>query len=300
MADKSGQEKVRHICFDRVIPEGYAPARSMAQRAAVSRYLSTLHAKAGLTARDVSARPSFGSIVAKTGKLNELDANHPITIARMAIINLKQWDNGHTLRCRFLDGDDVQRQKVEDNARKWEEYANIPLDFGDDPDAEIRISFEADSGSRSAIGTDCLITDYFPQYQPTMNFGWLRDDTDAHECERVVVHEFGHALGCIHEHQQPNENLKWNRQAVYDAFSGPPNYWSQDDIDHNILEKYSPTGISATQFDPQSIMLYQFDGSLFTDGVGTPLNTTLSPLDEQMIGRMYPKAAAQAAVARIA
>jgi hypothetical protein len=46
--------------------------------------------------------------------------------------------------------------------------------------------------------------------------------------------------------------------------------------------------MSATTFDEQSIMLYQFDGSLFTDGVGTPLNTHLSDMDKQMIGQMYP------------
>jgi hypothetical protein len=213
MAEKSEKENVRRICFDRVVPESYAPARSMAQRAAVSRYAATLQAKAGLTAKDVSPRASFGQNVAKVENLGELDANHPITVARMAIIALKQWDIGHTLRCRFLDGDEVQRQKVMENARKWEQYANLQLDFGDDPDAEIRISFQADSGSWSAIGADCLITDYFPKYQPTMNFGWLRDDTDDQECERVVVHEFGHALGCIHEHQQPNEHLKWDVNA---------------------------------------------------------------------------------------
>lgn len=33
-----------------------------------------------------------------------------------------------------------------------------------------------------------------------MHFGWLRDDTDDVEWRRVVVHEFGHALGAIHEH----------------------------------------------------------------------------------------------------
>jgi hypothetical protein len=300
MADKTGQEKVRHICFDRVIPEGYAPARSMAQRAAVSRYAATLQQKSGVPVRDVSARASFGQNVAKVENLGELDANHPITVARMAIILQKQWENGHTLRCTFLDGDDLQQQKVQDNARKWQDYANIQLNFGNDPDAEIRISFQADSGSWSAIGTDCLVTDYFPQYQPTMNFGWLRDDTSDAEYERVVVHEFGHALGCIHEHQSPNEHLKWNVESVYATFSGPPNYWSKDDIDHNILEKYSPNGISATRFDKKSIMLYEFDGSLFTDGKGTPLNTTLSKLDEQMIGQMYPKPTAHAAVARVA
>ena len=35
-----------------------------------------------------------------------------------------------------------------------------------------------------------------------------------------------------------------------------------------------------TWFDKESIMLYQFDGSLFTDVVGTQLNMTLSNLDE--------------------
>jgi hypothetical protein len=288
MSKKSEQVKVR-ICFDRVVPTRYAPARSMAQRAAISRYTATLQAAAGPTAKGASPRASFSQQLSKVENLGELDANHPINVARMAIIVQKQWDNGYTLRCRFLDGDNIQRQKVMDNARKWEDYANVQLNFGDDPDAEIRISFQADSGSWSAIGTDCLITDYFPQYQPTMNFGWLRDDTEDDEYERVVVHEFGHAFGCIHEHQSPNEHLKWDRDAVYEAFSGPPNYWTRDEIDQNILEKYSPNGISATRFDRKSIMLYQFDGSLFTDGKGTPLNTHLSRLDENMIGQMYPK-----------
>jgi hypothetical protein len=215
----------------------------------------------------------------------------------MALIDLKKWENGHTLSCHFLDGDDFQQGKVKDKADIWCDYANVTFNFVDDPSSEIRISFQADAGSWSAVGTDCLVTDYFPQYQPTMNFGWLRDDTADEEYERVVVHEFGHALGCIHEHQQPNEDLKWNVDAVYAAFSGPPNYWSKDDIDHNVLQKYSPEGISATRFDRDSIMLYQFDGSLFVDGVGTPLNTHLSDQDKQMIGQMYPKAAAESRAA---
>ena len=41
-----------------------------------------------------------------------------------------------------------------------------------------------------------------------MNFGWLKDDTDAVEYERVVVHEFGDALGAIYEHQI---SKRWDR-----------------------------------------------------------------------------------------
>jgi hypothetical protein len=215
----------------------------------------------------------------------------------LAVINLKKWNDGYNLRCRFLDGDDFQRGKVKEKAQIWQQYANSSINFVDDADAEIRISFQADAGSWSAIGNDCLVSSYFPAYQPTMNYGWLRDDTDDGEYERVVVHEFGHALGCIHEHQSPTENLRWNVDAVYAAFSGPPNYWSKDDIDHNILQKYSPDGISATQFDAQSIMLYQFDASLFTNGVGTLLNKQLSAMDEQMITEMYPKTPDSGAIA---
>jgi len=45
-----------------------------------------------------------------------------------------------------------------------------------------------------------------------MNYGWLRDDTQDEEYSRVVLHEFGHALGCIHEHQQPKFGRVWDKQ----------------------------------------------------------------------------------------
>ena len=122
-----------------------------------------------------------------------------------------------------------------------------------------------------------------------MNYGGLRDNTPNDEYSRVVLHEFGHALGCVHEHQSPKFTRKWNTAAVMKYFQGPPNYWSPDDIRHNVLEKYSPRGVSATRFDPKSIMLYSFDGALFSDGLGpTNENTTVSKDDERMMKAMYP------------
>lgn len=280
MAKKS---RVTKICYDRVIPDTFlGQTERAARQAAVSRYVAAVQENA---ARGVDfAHRAFAVHETRT-----LDASHPVHVARMALINRAKWEKGYRLRCRFLDGSRTQRRKVEAKARLWERYANVKVVFGDDANAEVRISFQADDGSWSAVGTDCLNASYFPKYQPTMNYGWLKDDTDAREYERVVVHEFGHALGCIHEHQSPAEKLDWNRDAVYKEFSGSPNFWSKDDIDGNILEKYSPKGISFTQFDVDSIMLYQFDGSLFKSGKGTPENTKLSRMDKQMIGQMYPK-----------
>jgi hypothetical protein len=272
-----------HTCFDRVIPNNLDP-RAAAHEAAVSHYVTAVKAATKNTVKpDAPIHQHLESI----SKLGELHANHPVMIARMALIDNRKWEAGHKLTCRFLDGDKSQQAKVIANAKIWEKYADIHIEFGSNSSAEVRISFEADPGSWSAVGQDCLVTSYFAKNAPTMNFGWLRDDTDDKEYERVVVHEFGHALGCIHEHQAPTENLHWDAKAVYAEFSGPPNNWSKADIDSNILQKYSPEGISASRFDRKSIMLYQFDASLFTDHKATPLNYQLSKEDKTMIGQMY-------------
>ena len=72
-------------------------------------------------------------------------------------------------------------------------------------------------------------------------------------------------------------------------FQGPPNFRGPEEIKSNVVEKYSPRGISATDYDPKSIMLYSFDAALFSDGLGpTNENKTVSPKDVAMIKRMYP------------
>jgi hypothetical protein len=213
---------------------------------------------------------------------------------KMALLSGKKWKtNGQTLRVRFLDGSPTQRAKTQEKAQEWTSFENVRFDWNGGADAELRISFKADPGSWSAVGTDCLHTDYFKKNKPTMNFGWLKDDTDDIEWRRVVVHEFGHALGAIHEHQNPEGGITWNEAAVYAAFSGPPNNWTRADIQHNILEKYSLDQLNATKFDPKSIMLYPFPKALIKAPAslartGTATNTDLSARDKQFIGKMYP------------
>jgi len=249
------------ICFERIIPDELDPERPV--RRAMREFM-----------------------VANAGK--SLNPDEVLQVARMALVNSKKWPNGATLKCRFLDGSSKMKKKVEAVTHEWEQYNSTKFKFIANGAAEIRISFHADAGSWSAVGRDALNHSYFPLHQPTMNYGWLRDDTPDKEYSRVVLHECGHALGCIHEHQQPKFDRVWDRQAVLKYFQGPPNYWSTADIEHNVLDKYSPKGMSATQYDPKSIMLYAFDGRLFSDGKGpTNTNTKLSATDIKMIRSMY-------------
>lgn len=260
---RSNESAVK-ICFERIIPDELDPERMVRRE----------------------MRRQMLNAAAATRTLNERDV---VGISRMALSLSKKWPPGSTVRCRFLDGSAKMKRKVTKIAKEWENYADIKLTFVSKGDAEIRISFYADAGSWSAVGRDALNTSYFPPHQPTMNYGWLRDDSPDQEYHRVVAHEFGHALGCVHEHQSPKFTRKWNVAAVMKYFSGPPNYWNEEEIKSNVLEKYSPQGISATESDPDSIMLYEFDSKLFSDGLGaTNTNTKLSAKDIAHIKKLYP------------
>jgi serralysin len=205
---------------------------------------------------------------------------------RMALIRAKLWKPGTTLSVKFLGGNPVIQKKVQQMATDWENYANIKFNFISDGDANIRVNFEPD-GSWSYIGTDAL---GIPQNEPTMNYGWLETDTPDEEYSRVVKHEFGHALGCIHEHQNPSAEIPWDREAVYRYFTGPPNNWTRAQVDHNLFERYSRNITNFTNLDPESIMLYPIPAQFTTNhqAIGGR-NNDLSKVDKTFIKEQYPQ-----------
>lgn len=191
----------------------------------------------------------------------------------------KLWINGSTLRVRFLEGDAAQQATAREQAGWWAEHANLKFEFVNSGETEIRIAFDDTDGAWSYIGTDCLT---IAQNQPTMNLGFLDGGTAAHE--------FGHAIGVGHEHQNPTGGIKWNDEVVIRELQGPPNFWTPAQIKHNVLNKYSFDHLRGTEFDPNSIMLYFFPGRWTQSGQGTSANEVLSALDKAFIAsaEAYP------------
>jgi hypothetical protein len=216
------------------------------------------------------------------------DPHQDLGKTRAALLGETKWKPGEVIKVSFLDGDPVVQEKVKQMALGWVApgMANLTLQFvKQKTKGDVRISFKYE-GSWSVLGTTCRRI--LNRRQPTMNYGWLDRNSSDDEIRRVVLHEFGHALGLVHEHESPGGKINWNREQVIKDLSSPPNNWPLDVIEHNMFEPYDKKETNFTVLDPTSIMMYPIPAKWTLDGFSTDLNTDLSPLDRQFIRVQYP------------
>lgn len=202
----------------------------------------------------------------------------------LAVMLSTKWDK-KVITVKFLDRSPYLEKLITAFAKEWEEYANIEFNFVENQDADVRITLSLDGTSWSKLGKQCLsVTN---QLEPTMNFGWFNEHTNADEIRRTTLHEFGHVLGCIHEHQHPDGKIPWNPyviRRVYTAALHKTEEW----IETNILGSFPTADISNSSYDEKSIMHYPFGEMFTTTGKSYGINWELSDQDKLFIGSCYP------------
>lgn len=196
-----------------------------------------------------------------------------------------KWEADH-IRVFYMDGTFDLSRRVAQVARQWADISGVAfVPARNKEESDVRVTF-APGGSWSYVGTQAL---GIPLKDPTMQLGWLVDNTGDEELQEVVLHEFGHVMGLLHEHQSPAGGIKWDTDRVYAFYMGYPNYWSRSQVDTNLFHKYSAELTQYTAFDPKSIMLYPVPEEFTIDEYSIGWNVAISDMDRDFVRELYAR-----------
>jgi hypothetical protein len=235
-------------------------------------------------------------------------ADAPAAVARRVrgvVGRALTWRPGQTIKVCFRSGSRGAHERVARIAREWMQYANVVFDFEEngtprlcrgDGHEDIKIDFVDNRGWWSAYGTISR------QRDPSMNLQFFGVDTPRYvnghpapetELRRIILHEFGHALGMMHEHQSPNADC--DREIDWEAAyrMGAKMGWDRDMVHAQMRQLTNLEEFNMTAIDRKSIMHYSLAPELFKLGRNSkcwvPDNNNLSEQDRSFIASVYPR-----------
>lgn len=209
----------------------------------------------------------------------------------------------NNLTVSFINGTASLKNRVAAQAMRWVTeagarvnfvFVNLPADIRFQQmtpaqqlqtvrGAKIRVLFSA-NGHWSQLGRVALSV---PAARETMNLA-VTDGTRQDEIQRVTLHEFGHALGLMHEHRQPGNPIRWNKPVVLQYYMGFPNYWSAEQVEDQVFRPYNSNTTVSNGYHPDSIMHYPILRGWDLDGRVVGWNRRLVASDISFIRWLYP------------
>jgi serralysin len=234
----------------------------------------------------------------------EIKPEH-LPVVRGVVVRGLTWRRGETIKVCFHGGTPKARDRVAHIAREWMTYANVVFDFEEDGaprtcksnnSEDIKVSFVDNQGWWSVPGTTSRTQD------PSMNLQFYGVDTprladgkpaDEALIRATILHEFGHALGLMHEHQSPRAScdaeIDWTAAYRLGASMG----WDRTQVDRNFRQLANATSLNASEVDRKSIMHYSLPPIIFKRGKGSACyvadNLELSEQDRRFIASVYPR-----------
>lgn len=197
----------------------------------------------------------------------------------------KQW-----LNVRFLNGSWSKRQLVRSTVE--EHFHSLPMGIkfyfyrrGESGKADIRIKFS--SVSQSRVGTSAKSVLWSRKSTMKLYLGNAGRLTSPDEQFKLlqsrILHEFGHALGLLHEHQHPKCGKKWDMALLRQRLG-----WPRALIQRNF-DPFAPEGKTLEPYDPKSIMHYNIaEGDELYSKATAPTNLVLSEGDKRILAMIYP------------
>jgi hypothetical protein len=223
-------------------------------------------------------------------------------VLRGVFNQLSLWPASKTLMACFYDGEPALRAFFIRSAQKWLPGTSLKVDFGSEPTyrtceqdvLDIRIAF-SQKGYWSYMGTDSLNPDVIKKGAS------LNIQTDSHPfnslnlqwIDEAITHEFGHALGLLHEHQSPaahcGDEFDWEK---INAFAKEKWGWTAEEVHTNFAPYVDDPRLRTTPYDRDSVMHYALADWMFKKGkkskcyVSEP--RTMSNEDKITIADAYP------------